>query len=101
MEVWCFVCGESGHIKMNCPKTPRNNPRKQPSTNQSRAPAPANRGGLPAARTNQPARNAKKPQAGGRMFCLKAEEGSEDPHAVVSAMFPMNSLPQKSYSMLV
>jgi len=29
------------------------------------------------------------------VFCLEAEEGGEDPHAVVSGMFPVNALSTK------
>jgi len=92
---WCFECGESGHIKKDFPKINWGNTRKQPPTDQPRPSAPVNRRQLPAARTNQQARNSKKPQAGGRVFFLEAEEGGEDPHTVVLGMFPVNALPTK------
>ena len=39
-------------------------------------------------------RNNNKPQAGGRVFCLEAEEeGDEDPHAIISGMFLVNTVP--------
>ena len=43
----------------------------------------------------QSANQARKPQARGRVFCLEAEEESEDPHAVVSGTFAVNTLPIK------
>jgi len=85
-------CGEPRHKIKNCPKINQSGPRRQPPANQPRPSAPARRGQPPVARTNQQAGNAKKPQVGGRVFCLEAEEGSEDPHVVVSGMFPMNTL---------
>jgi len=63
--------------------------------NQPRPPAPVNRGQPPAARTNQPTRDARKPQSGGRVFCLEVGEEDEDPHVVVSGMFPVNTFPTK------
>jgi len=74
---------------------PGNNLRKKLPVSQPRPPAPANRGRPPAARINQPARDARKPQYGDSVFCLEAEEGDEDPHAVVSGMFLVNTLPTK------
>jgi len=39
-------------------------------------------------------RNFKKPQAAGRVYCIEAgEEEGEDPHAAVSGMFVVNTLP--------
>ena len=29
------------------------------------------------------------------MFCIEAKEGSEDPHAMVSGMFPVNTSPTR------
>ena len=44
----------------------------------------------------QRARNNRKPQMGGRVYFLEAEEeGDEDPHAVVSGMFVVNTVPVK------
>jgi len=44
----------------------------------------------PAQRT----RGNSKPQAGGRVYCLEADEkGDEDPHAVISGMLLVNTLP--------
>jgi len=41
-------------------------------------------------------RNFEKPQAGGWVYCIGAvEEESQDPHAVVSGTFVMNTLPTK------
>jgi len=38
--------------------------------------------------------NTRKPQAGGRVYCLEAEEGGDgDSHAVVSGTFIVNTLP--------
>ena len=94
-EVICFECGEPGHVKKFCPKIPKSNLKKQPPVNQPRLPAPATRGRPPAARTNQPAWDARKPQSGGHVFCFEAEEEDEDPQAVVSGMFPINTFPTK------
>jgi len=44
----------------------------------------------PAQRT----RNSNKPQAGGRVYCLEAEEdGDEDPHTVISGTLLVNVVP--------
>ena len=56
----------------------------------------AHQGRLPVAGTQQEARNSRKPQAGGRVYCLEAEEGGDgDPHAVVSGTFIVNVVPTK------
>jgi len=45
---------------------------------------------------SQRARNNRKPQMGGRVYCLEAEEeGDEDPHAVVSGTFVVTTIPVK------
>ena len=55
-------------------------------------PAPRGRAPMPCGRPQ--ARNTRKPQAGGRVYCLEAEEGGDgDPHAVVSGTFIVNTLP--------
>jgi len=71
---------------------------KQSTTpyNQTRPPAFAPRGRPPAPRVGQRTRNDKKLQAGGRVYCLEAEEEeSRDPHTVVSGTFTVNTLPTK------
>jgi len=57
----------------------------QPAASQGRPPAT-----VPAQRN----RNFKKPQAGGRVYCLEAgeEEEIEDPHTVVSGTLLVNHL---------
>jgi len=79
----------------DCPNLNQNEPRRQPPSDQPRSTAPAGRGRPPAARSNQQPGNVKKPQAGGWVFCLEVEEGNEDPHAVVSGMFSVNTLPTR------
>ena len=83
---WCYECGELGHRVRNCPKLTQSGPKRQPPADQPRPPA---------AKTKQQAGNAKKPQAGARVFRLEAEEGSEDPHSMVSGRFSVNTLPTK------
>ena len=96
-EVIFFECRDSDHVRRDNPKILGNDPRSQPPVNQPRPPAPANRGRPPAPRANQPARDARKPQSGGRVFCLEAEEEAkvEGEDAVVSGMFPVNTFPTK------
>jgi len=46
--------------------------------------------------TPQRARNNRKPQMGGRVYCLEAEEEKdENPHTVVSGTFVVNTIPVK------
>jgi len=90
----CFECGEKGHKWSECPKLGRGQDRTLPSTGPPRPPVPARSGGLPSSGPRQQARANKKPQAGGRVYCLEAEEGGdEDPHTVVSGTFLVNTIP--------
>jgi len=97
----CYECGELGHKKSECPKLvgepnkappPAGLPR--PPTAPPRAPNPPSRGRPPVTGPAPRTRGSNKPQAGGRVYCLKAdEEGDEDPHAVISGMLFVNAIP--------
>ena len=58
-------------------------------------PKPSTRGRPPAPGTAQRTRNNNiRPPAGGRVFCLEAEEEeTEDPHAIISGMLLVNTVP--------
>jgi len=92
----CYGCREMGHKISTCPKVAWNQNKPTP-VNQLRPPAYAPRGRPPAPRAGQRTRNDKKQQAGGRVYCLEAEEEEEeegrDPHIVVSSTFSVNTLP--------
>ena len=64
---------------------------QRPPLAPPRPPFPAPRGRPPVFGTTQQARDNKKPQAGGRIYCLEAKVGGDgDPHAVVSGTFLIN-----------
>jgi len=66
----------------------------RPSTAPPRPPAPPTRGRPPAPGPTQRTRNSNKPQAGGRVYCLEAEEDrDEDPHTVISGTLLVNVVP--------
>ena len=95
-RIQCYGCGEMGHKINKCPRVAWNQSGVPPPTNQSRPPTFAPRGRPPAPRVGQWTGNDKKSQVGGRVYCLEAErEESGDPHAVVSGMFTVNTLPIK------
>jgi len=80
----------------NCPKATWNRGRTLPTTDQQKPPTSAPPRRPPTTGTNPQNRNFKKPQAGGRLYCIKAgEEESKDPYAVVSGTFVVNTLPTK------
>jgi len=99
----CYECGQRGHKRSECPKLIGSQHRAIPSTEPPRPPlappkpsfaAPWSR--LLVFGTQQQARNSRKPQAGGQIYCLEAEEGGyEDPHVVVSGTFIVNFVPAK------
>jgi len=92
--VQCFECREMGHKRYECPKMAWNQTRAIPSAEQSRPPVAVPRGRPPMPRGRPQAGNPRKPQAGGRVYCLEAEEeGDGDPHVVVSSTFIVNTLP--------
>jgi len=63
---------------------------------QQRPPTSGPRGRLPTLGVTQQTRNFKKLQGGGRVYCIEVgEEESEDPYAVVSGAFVVNTLPTK------
>jgi len=105
-----FYCYECGHRRSEVPKLLGSQQRVIPPTVPQRPPvAPprppsvpprppfaAFRGRPPMSTAPQRARNNRKPQIGGPVYCLEAEdEGDEDPHAVVSGTFVVNTIPVK------
>jgi len=97
----CFECREKGHKRSECPKHAGKQDRApfptglpRPLATLPRPPIPPTRGRPPAPGTAQHTRNNNKPQAGGRIFCLEVEEeGDEDPHAIISGMLLVNTVP--------
>ena len=60
----------------------------------ARPPVVVTQGRPPVSGTTQQARNSNKPQAGGHVYYLEAEEGGDgDPHTVVSGTFLVNAVP--------
>jgi len=54
-------------------------------------PVQAPRGRPPTSRTGNP--ECKKPQTGGRVYCIEAQDTMDyDPHDVVAGTFPVNAL---------
>jgi len=99
-EERCFECGERGHKRSECPKLTGKQDRAPPPAGPPRPsttgpPNPPTRGRPPASGTAQRTRNNNnRPPAGGRVFCLEAEEeGNEDPHAIISGMLLVNTVP--------
>ena len=94
----CLECRERGHKRSECPNAGKQDrtpfpagPPRPPATGPS---TPPTRGLPPAPGTAQRTRNNNKPQAGGRVFCLEAEEeGDEDPHAIILGMFLVYTVP--------
>ena len=94
--VRCYVCGEVGHKMNNCPKAAWNKEKNVQGAGPRNFPTTAPQGRPPATGLGQPNRNSKKPQAGGRVYCLEAgEEDIEDPHGVVSGTLLVNTLPTR------
>jgi len=85
-----------GHQVSNCPKVTWNQGRTLPIVDQQKPPAFAPCGRPLATGTNQTTRNIKKPQVEGRVYCIEArEEEGENPYAMVSGTFIVNTLPAK------
>jgi len=79
----------------NCPKAAWNQERTVPGTGSQNLPAQAPCGRPPI--SGPPNKNSRKPQAGGRVYCIETEEDvNEDPHDVVSSTFLVNTLPTRS-----
>ena len=77
----------------NCPKAAWNQGRTLLAVDQQKPPTSAPRGRPTAIRINQPTRNFKKSQVGGRIYCIGAgEEKGENAHAVVSGTLIVNTL---------
>jgi len=95
----CYGCGDFGHKKSECPKlvgeqNQAPSPAGFPPTAPPRVPNPSNRGRPPTSGPAQRTRGNSKSQAGGRVYCLEADEkGDEDPHAVISGMLRVNTMP--------
>ena len=95
----CYECGDFGHRKSECPKlrgeqNQAPSPAGLPLTAPPRAPNPPNRGRPPASGPAQRTQGNSKPHAGGRVYCLEAdEEGDEDPHVIISGMLLVNTIP--------
>jgi len=97
----CYECREKGRKKNECPKlidgqsgTPPPAGPPRPPTAPPRPPIPPTKGRPPVLGAAQRTRNSNKPQTGGRVYCLEAEEGGdEDPHAVISGMLLVNVAP--------
>jgi len=97
-DFYCYECGQRGHRKSACPKLlgrqqrvippivpprPPIAPPRPPSV-PPRPPFAAFRGRPSMSTAPQRARSNRKPQMGGRVYCLEVEEEKdEDPHAVV------------------
>ena len=83
-----------GHKRNDCPKAAWNQNRAPPPE-QPRLQISAPRRTPLAPSARQQARDFRKPQAGGRVYYLEAEEeGNRDPHAVAGT-FIVNTLPTK------
>jgi len=95
----CFECRERGHKRSECSKLAGKQDRTPFPAGPPRPPAtgpstPPTRGRPPVPGTAQRTRNNNQSQARGRVFCLEAEEeGDEDPHAIISGMFLVNTVP--------
>jgi len=82
----CYGCGEMGHKVNNCLKAAWNQEKTVPETRPRNPPTQARRRRPPV--SGPPNKNFKKPQAGGRVYCIEAEDDvTEDPHMVVSGTF--------------
>jgi len=90
----CYGCGAMGHKANNYPKAAWNQERTMPGTGSRNLPVQAPHGRPP---ISGPAnKNFRKPQAEGRVYHIEAEEDvNEDPHAVVSGTFLVNTLPTR------
>jgi len=97
----CYECREKGHKKSACPKLVGGQSGAPPAAGPPRPPTapprlliPLTGGRPPAPGAAQRTRNSNKPQAGGRVHCLKAEKGAnEDPQAVISGTVHVNVVP--------
>jgi len=97
----CYECGDLGHKKSECQKLMEGQNRAplpmglpRPSTAPPRPPVPPTRGRPPVPDPTQWTRNNNKPQAGGRVYCLEAEEDEdEDPHTVIPGTLLLNVVP--------
>jgi len=80
-------------MKSNCPKAAWNREKNIQGAGPRNPPTAAPRGRPPATCPAQPNKSFKKPQAGGRVYCLEpGEEETEDHHAVVSGTLLVNHL---------
>jgi len=86
----CFECDDIGHKVANCPKATWNNQGNIKRTGVGNNPI-VQRGCPPAGASFGGNRSNKKPQAGGRVFCLEGEE-TGDPTNTVSGTLLINHL---------
>jgi len=68
----CYGCGEVGYKMNNCPKAAWNREKIVPGTGPRNPSTSAPRGRPPATGPAQANKNFKKPQVGGRVYCLES-----------------------------